>query len=267
MAGTVLAGGCGTDVPTEVEDPAPSGPTIAELRVASVPSDLDLDEDLPELVVEVLGSDGESWMEPVEVTVEVEDDAVGVLVGTTTRTTADGAVRFDDLAFVASGDHRLVFRVEEVAATTDAISVRFRLTQISAGFHRTCGVTESRNLYCWGYNSEGTLGVGTQRDRFRPVRIGASVAPFHRVAVGEAAQCARSGFAVYCWGYNSEGQLGVGDALATCSGSATRGTGSSTVPIRRSPTKTSSLTARRPAPLRLAMRTAGGPSRVVAPTP
>jgi alpha-tubulin suppressor-like RCC1 family protein len=47
--------------------------------------------------------------------------------------------------------------------------------QISAGNGFTCGVTTTGALYCWGGNSEGTLGVGYRSIETTPVYVGGLV--------------------------------------------------------------------------------------------
>ena len=76
----------------------------------------------------------------------------------------------------------------------------------------TCAVTIGGLPFCWGYNTSGQLGNGTQTEAFRPVAvsgIGSNVremAPAHN---GEHS-CAITGAGIaYCWGGNSYGQLGI----------------------------------------------------------
>jgi len=43
--------------------------------------------------------------------------------------------------------------------------------KISTGTTYTCGVRADRSLWCWGYNSDGQLGLGDRTDRLVPTRV------------------------------------------------------------------------------------------------
>ncbi|MDA3863959.1 MAG: hypothetical protein PF689_08865 [Deltaproteobacteria bacterium] len=83
--------------------------------------------------------------------------------------------------------------------------------QISAGSAHNCVLTNTGEVYCWGFNSSGQLGDGTTTERFTPtlvtgghsfIEINAGIS--HRTcgltSTGET----------YCWGKNEYGQLGDG---------------------------------------------------------
>lgn len=80
---------------------------------------------------------------------------------------------------------------------------------VSAGGHHTCAV-KSGELFCWGENQDGQLGVGDYTDRITPVRI-TSMNTFTSVSAGANHTCAVSAGSLYCWGKNFYGQLGTGD--------------------------------------------------------
>ena len=84
------------------------------------------------------------------------------------------------------------------------------ISSVSSGVAHTCAVATNGSMYCWGTNSSGQLGDGTNVDRSSPVQV--SVPGGARsVSVGEFHTCAVSlSAAVYCWGANADGQLGVG---------------------------------------------------------
>lgn len=92
-------------------------------------------------------------------------------------------------------------------------NLRFR--GISAGGAHTCGVTESLDLYCWGSNEFGQLGIGAlggERTTPRLVSRGVS-----RVAAGGDHTCALLPLGgstdLFCWGDNRFGQLGDGTRI------------------------------------------------------
>ncbi len=94
------------------------------------------------------------------------------------------------------------------------------LTQIAAS-GSTCAFTDwefAEPFYCWGYNADGVLGVGTLNlvePLPRPVLDlsgvsgGAALEP-HIVAGGAHTCSATTGGGLKCWGSNTHGQLGDG---------------------------------------------------------
>jgi alpha-tubulin suppressor-like RCC1 family protein len=107
----------------------------------------------------------------------------------------------------------------EANLTADA-PLSFR--QVSTGIQHSCGVTTANVAYCWGWNSFGELGVGTntgpercgsnQPCSTRPVRVASRLA-FRLVSAGWGYTCGviTTG-AAYCWGVNQAGNLGIGRA-------------------------------------------------------
>lgn len=92
------------------------------------------------------------------------------------------------------------------------ISGGLKWSQIAASNNDyTCGLTTSGQMYCWGYNNYGQLGVGDTSNRSSPTPVvGGKI--WTKVVVSHPQTC---GIAVpgkvYCWGYNAYGQLGLGD--------------------------------------------------------
>lgn len=75
-------------------------------------------------------------------------------------------------------------------------------------FH-TCGVKQNSELWCWGRNAEGQLGLGDIEHRPTPVLIGRDYAD---VSAGRFTTCALTNDgAVECAGENENGELGLGD--------------------------------------------------------
>jgi alpha-tubulin suppressor-like RCC1 family protein len=103
---------------------------------------------------------------------------------------------------------------ELVDVSTITGSKRFR--QISCGRRHTCGVTGDGQIYCWGYNNHGQLGIGSiGGDSHVPVQVSTSQvsgeAYFIEVSAGEDYTCAiTSEGALYCWGEDTNGRLGDG---------------------------------------------------------
>jgi alpha-tubulin suppressor-like RCC1 family protein len=91
-----------------------------------------------------------------------------------------------------------------------------------------CVVKKSGALWCWGNNSNGTVGDGTTIDRAVPVHItkdsvGNALPPIAHVSAGLQHTCAvTNASAVYCWGNDDAGQLGDGISLPMDAGAGNR---------------------------------------------
>jgi alpha-tubulin suppressor-like RCC1 family protein len=84
---------------------------------------------------------------------------------------------------------------------------------LSAGANHTCAILGGR-AYCWGSNSSGELGDGTQTDRPSPVSVPLSGTPTV-IAAGSTHTCAIVAGDVWCWGSGASGQLGNGAAQSS----------------------------------------------------
>lgn len=83
---------------------------------------------------------------------------------------------------------------------------------MDAGWSHACAVDAGGQLYCWGTNAGGQLGVG---DLFGRLRATAVPLPAQVLQVGTGSNftCALLEDAdIWCWGNNDVGQLGSGDA-------------------------------------------------------
>ena len=83
------------------------------------------------------------------------------------------------------------------------------ITKIAAAESHACALTAAGDVFCWGDNTDGEGGRGTQT-------TGEAVGPVPglskvlELAVGADHVCARREGDVYCWGANKSGQLGDG---------------------------------------------------------
>jgi alpha-tubulin suppressor-like RCC1 family protein len=100
-------------------------------------------------------------------------------------------------------------------------------TSVSAGYLHTCGIRGAGNLYCWGLNHCGQVGIGGTPDDCTistpspednpesfnaPKRIG-TFGDWATVDAGGDHTCGvRKNGKLYCWGSNFAGQVGNGDA-------------------------------------------------------
>ncbi len=92
-----------------------------------------------------------------------------------------------------------------------ATSVLF--STISAGDAFTCAVSTAGAPYCWGNNTYGQLGIGSQTSTGRPAKVGIEGVTFAAISAGDSHACAvTTAGAAYCWGSNDGGKLGTGRA-------------------------------------------------------
>lgn len=106
------------------------------------------------------------------------------------------------------GDGSSTFSGSSVAV---AVAGGLTFTNLAGGIAHTCGLTQGGIAYCWGWNSHGQLGDGSQIDRNTPVVVGGGLA-FSGLAAGAGLHSCGlgNGGKAYCWGMNLFGQLGDG---------------------------------------------------------
>jgi alpha-tubulin suppressor-like RCC1 family protein len=88
---------------------------------------------------------------------------------------------------------------------------------LSAGAFHSCGIRNEdagNTLWCWGINSNGRLGDGTETHRNEPTQENEEWTDWVSIATGERHSCGirsagLSGQTLWCWGYNG-GNLGDG---------------------------------------------------------
>ncbi len=98
--------------------------------------------------------------------------------------------------------------------SSDAVAVSGLNDAVSLGsgsLGHVCALRASGTVSCWGFNSNGQLGIGVLTDpQTSPVAV-AGLTGVVQVAAGGAHTCALlADGTVSCWGYNGSGQLGNG---------------------------------------------------------
>lgn len=93
------------------------------------------------------------------------------------------------------------------------------VTGMDAGDNHACAVTAVGDVWCWGDNTVGQLGDGSNTSSSVPVKaVRPAGVVFVDVGTGALHTCARTeAGGVYCWGDNSLGQVGNGDASGASS--------------------------------------------------
>lgn len=83
--------------------------------------------------------------------------------------------------------------------------------QVAVGWSHACGVRTDGQLYCWGQNLRGQLGLGTTgAAKPTPQRVGTG-STWTSVVSGGWHSCAiRTDGTAWCWGDNALGGLGIG---------------------------------------------------------
>jgi alpha-tubulin suppressor-like RCC1 family protein len=86
------------------------------------------------------------------------------------------------------------------------------LVELTVGAWHGCARSTAGNVFCWGENNNGRLGLGHQSDRStaQPVSVGGVPMTATSISAGEEHTCAVQAGGALCWGRNQAGQLGDG---------------------------------------------------------
>ena len=86
------------------------------------------------------------------------------------------------------------------------------VVQMTAGYQHTCALSGAGAARCWGDNSSGQLGDGSNTDRLTPVSVSGLATGVSAIDAGPFHTCAIANGSAFCWGGNDFGQLGNGDS-------------------------------------------------------
>ena len=83
--------------------------------------------------------------------------------------------------------------------------------EVAAGSQHSCARLNDGTAICWGDNTHGQIGDGTNLERHYPLLAVKGLTDAQQVVAGGNHACAlRADRTVVCWGYNAWGQLGDG---------------------------------------------------------
>lgn len=113
-----------------------------------------------------------------------------------------------------------------VAEQSKSTSLAFEVTHIdtapwltvAAGSFHTCATKTSGDVYCWGANKGGQLGIGLKNERSLLARPVSETTNFTNLAAGDylvfGNTCGvQPSGALFCWGDNGHAQLGDGSRI------------------------------------------------------
>jgi alpha-tubulin suppressor-like RCC1 family protein len=135
----------------------------------------------------------------------------------TCAVTSVGSVKcWGDNTFGQLGDGSTTSRSVPVGVSGLTSGVLQVLASDGAGLggRHTCALTAAGGVKCWGDNTFGQLGDGTNTNRHTPVNVLGLSTGVQQVDVGARHTCAtlRTG-ELRCWGYNQYGSLGDGTSV------------------------------------------------------
>lgn len=112
---------------------------------------------------------------------------------------------------------KVLSSADDPAVITDSDDIRdiSRKGMVSAGLYHTVLLSQDGQVYCWGDNSYGQLGIGTVESEDSPTLV-PDLANIVMVSAGAYHSIALSGDGnVYVWGRNTFGQIGDGTSIAS----------------------------------------------------
>ena len=98
--------------------------------------------------------------------------------------------------------------------TPQRVGIASNWTSVAAGSNFTLAINSSGELYAWGANGSGQLGLGNTTEQTTPQRVGSASNWNSFEAGGTHTLAINSNGELYAWGSNSFGQLGLNNTTA-----------------------------------------------------
>ncbi len=112
---------------------------------------------------------------------------------------------------VANGSVTITAATDGVNGTATVTVTAPDMAAVSTGSFHACSVTRNGTAYCWGDNTEGQLGDGSNTPSTQPVPVAGDLLFVKLTSGGRNHTCGLTNDGeAYCWGWNPFGQLGDG---------------------------------------------------------
>ena len=86
----------------------------------------------------------------------------------------------------------------------------YRWMRVDTFYNHTLAINSRGELYAWGVNDDGELGIGSTENKTTPQQVG-NASDWETISAGEGHSLAlKSDGTLYAWGKNDRGQLGIG---------------------------------------------------------
>lgn len=89
------------------------------------------------------------------------------------------------------------------------VGISGQFTDVAAGTEHTCAISSSE-LYCWGENTQGQLGINSYDQQNLPAKVSLGCTPSKVDAGGSHTCVVCTDGQLKCWGRNFYGQIGIG---------------------------------------------------------
>ncbi len=129
-------------------------------------------------------------------------------------TDCSGGVK--DYYNLSSANHTFYVQGADLAGNVSDVQFSWRVfswIDVSAGGYHTCAIRDDNSLWCWGYNSDGQIGLGTSGYNYDTPQLVDSDSTWTRVDNGLFFSCATRNDSgadlLFCWGDNVYGQYGL----------------------------------------------------------
>jgi alpha-tubulin suppressor-like RCC1 family protein len=94
----------------------------------------------------------------------------------------------------------------------DEAPLMMAVTKAANGAGHVCALTAMNELYCWGRNQAGQLGLGDTMPRSKPTLLSTPSFTVDKLMAGGDFTCVKAmDKSLWCWGDNQFGQLGLGN--------------------------------------------------------